>query len=65
MTDELEQLLKNLHLRKMLEIADEEIERANETQIPYQEFLLRLIRAQWHAKQEKTLAVGSTLSSLM
>lgn len=55
MTDELDQLLKNLHLRKILEIADEEIERANREQIPYQDLLLRLIRAQWHAKQEKTL----------
>ena len=55
MTEELEQLLKNLHLRKILEIADEEIERANHTQVSYQELLLRLFRAQWHAKQEKTL----------
>ena len=52
---ELDQLLKNLHLRKIQEIADEEMERANRDQIPYQDFLLRLIRAQWHAKQEKTL----------
>lgn len=55
MTEELEQLLKNLHLRKILEIGDEEIERANQAQISYQELLLRLIRAQWHAQQEKTL----------
>lgn len=55
MTEELDQLLKNLHLRKIQEIADEEMERANQDQIPYQDFLLRLIRAQWHAKQEKTL----------
>lgn len=55
MTEELEQLLKNLHLGKMLEITDEEIQHANEAQMPYQEFLTRLIRAQWHAKQEKTL----------
>lgn len=55
MTEELDQLLKNLHLRKIQEMADEEIQRANQEQIPYQDFLLRLIRAQWHAKQEKTL----------
>jgi DNA replication protein DnaC len=55
MTEELEQLLKNLHLKKIAEIGDEEIRRADQGQIPYQEFLLRLMRPQWHAKQEKAL----------
>ncbi len=56
MTEELEQLLKNLHLKKILEIGDEEIKRADKEQIPYQELLLRLARAQWHARQESALA---------
>lgn len=55
MTEELEQLLKNLHLKKILEIAEDETKRADRDQIPYQEFLLRLVRPQWHAKQEKAL----------
>lgn len=55
MTEELEQLLKNLKLRKILEIADEETRRAEQDQIPYQQFLLRLIRPQWHAKQQQAL----------
>lgn len=55
MTEELEQLLKNLRLRKMLEIGDEEIRRADQQQIPYQELLVRLARAQWHANQERAL----------
>ena len=55
MTEELEQLLKNLHLKKILETLDGETQRADRDQIPYQEFLLRLVRPQWHAKQEKAL----------
>ena len=55
MTEELEQLLKNLHLKKILAILDDETQRADRDQIPYQEFLLRLVRPQWHAKQENAL----------
>lgn len=55
MTEELEQLLKNLHLRKIGELLDGELRRAEQEQIPYHEFLLRLIRPQWHAKQEQAL----------
>ncbi len=55
MTEELEQLLKGLHLKKILEIGDEEIQRAEKQQITYHEFLLRLVRPQWHAKQQQAL----------
>lgn len=55
MTEELDQLLKNLHLRKIREIVDDELQRAKREQIPYQEFLLRLVRPQWFAKQEQAL----------
>ena len=55
MNEELEQYLKNLHLRKVCEIFDEEHERASKEQISYQDFLLRLLRPQWHAKQEQAL----------
>ncbi len=55
MTEELEQLLKSLHLRKIAELLDEELRRAERKQIPYHEFLLRLVRPQWHAKQEQAL----------
>lgn len=54
--DELEQLLKNLHLKRILEVVDEELENADSTQPSYAEFLLRLMRAQWHHKQESALA---------
>lgn len=56
MTEELDQLLKSLHLKKIAEIADDEIRRAEKDQISYQEFLLRLVRPQWHAKQEQALS---------
>ena len=55
MTEELEQFLKGLRLRKILEIVDDEIRRADKEQIPYHEFLLRLVRPQWHAKQQQAL----------
>ena len=55
MTEELEQLLANLKLRKILKILDEQTRQAEQEQIPYQEFLLRLIRPQWYAKQQQAL----------
>ena len=56
MNEELEQLLRNLRLGKMLEIVDEEIRKADKSEITYGEFLLRLVRAQWHHRQETALA---------
>ncbi|MCP4662195.1 MAG: ATP-binding protein [bacterium] len=55
MTEQLQQLLDNLHLGKILEIGDDVIRCAEQEQITYDEFLLRLIRPQWHAKQEQAL----------
>lgn len=54
-SDELDQLLKNLHLPKILEILDEELERAQKRDVSYQELLLRLLRAQWQYRQERSL----------
>ena len=56
MDDDLEQLLKNLHLRKIAEILDDELAQADEKKLPYRELLVRLFRAQWHARQEGALA---------
>jgi DNA replication protein DnaC len=55
MTEELEQLLDNLRLKKVKELVDEQSQQADLDQIPYQEFLLRLMRPQWHAKQEQSM----------
>lgn len=55
MTEELEQLLKNLRLSKILEILDEELGSAQRRDCSYQDFLVRLLRAQWHQRQETAL----------
>jgi DNA replication protein DnaC len=56
MTDEIQQLLKALRLRKIAEILDEELASADQDARSYQDFLARLLRAQWHAQQENALA---------
>jgi DNA replication protein DnaC len=53
--DELQQLLKNLHLRRMAEGLPEELQRAEKEGLAYTEVLLRLVRAQWHHRQETAL----------
>jgi DNA replication protein DnaC len=55
-SEELEQLLKNLHLQRMLEIYDEQLRAAEKEDVSYSEFLTRLLRAQWHHRQETALA---------
>jgi len=55
MTEELEQLLKNLKLRRILEIYDEQLRAADKGDISYSDFVTRLVRAQWQAKQEGAL----------
>jgi DNA replication protein DnaC len=54
--DEVKQLLKSLHLHKMAEILDEELDRARRDSLSDEELLGRLLRAQWHARQEQALA---------
>ncbi len=56
MTDEIQQLLKVLHLRKISEIFDDELALAEKDDRSYQELVVRLLRAQWHAQQENALA---------
>jgi len=55
MTEELEQLLKNLKLRRVLEVYNEQLGAAEKEDVTYSEFLTRLVRAQWHARQEGAL----------
>ena len=55
MSEELEQLLKNLRLRRVLEIYDEQLRAAEKEDVTYTEFVTRLVRAQWHSKQEGAL----------
>lgn len=56
MKDDLEQLLKNLHLGRMAEILDAEIAQASTEQSSYEVFLAKLLRAQYHHRQETALA---------
>jgi DNA replication protein DnaC len=55
MTEELEQLLKNLKLRRILEIYDEQLQAVDKDDISYSDFVSRLMRAQWQARQEGAL----------
>jgi DNA replication protein DnaC len=55
-TDELEQLLKALRLRRVADILNDELASADKDERSYQDFLARLLRAQWHAQQEGALA---------
>src|SRR6267154_1540451 len=55
MTEELEQLLKNLKLRRVLEIYEEQLRAAEKEDVTYSEFLARLARAQFHSRQETAL----------
>lgn len=56
MTDEIAQLLKSLHLGKIAEIFDDELAHAENKDLSYQDFSARLLRAQWHHRQETALA---------
>jgi DNA replication protein DnaC len=55
MTEEVEQLLKNLKLRRMLEVFDEQMRTAEKTQASYCDFVAGLLRAQWHDRQDSAL----------
>ncbi len=55
MTEELEQLLKNLKLRRMLNVYDEQLKSAEKANPSYSEFVAGLLRAQWHERQESAL----------
>lgn len=55
MNDELEQLLKNLKLGRVRQILPEHLRTAENDEISYTDFLVRLMRAQWHARQEAAL----------
>src|SRR5437773_3449492 len=55
MNEELEQLLKNLKLGRILEIYQEQLRAAETEDVTYTEFAVRLLRAQWHTRQETAL----------
>jgi DNA replication protein DnaC len=55
MTDEIEQLLRSLHLKKIAAIVDDELAHAEKHELSYNAFLARLLRAQYHHRQETAL----------
>ena len=56
MNDELDHLLTSLHLKKLRELLPASLATARSKQPDYEEFLLPLVRAQWHDRQEKALS---------
>jgi len=54
-TEELEQLLKNLRMKRALEVYAEQHRAAEKDDISYAEFLTGLLRAEWHHRQEKAI----------
>lgn len=55
MTEEVEQLLRNLKLKRIVEVYSEQLRTAEKLQVSYSEFVAGLLRAQWHAQQESVL----------
>jgi DNA replication protein DnaC len=55
MTEDLEQLMKNLRLNRSVETYAEQLQTAEKDQISYNDFLSRLLRAEWHSRQEQAL----------
>jgi DNA replication protein DnaC len=55
MNDEIEQLLRSLHLKKIAAIIEDELGHADKHQLSYGAFLARLLRAQYHHRQEAAL----------
>lgn len=55
MNDDLEQLLKNLRLKRMQEIIDRELTRATKKKPSYSAFLGRLLREEYFHKQERSM----------
>ena len=55
MTEEIQQLLKNLRLRKMAEMVESELSAARKDSPSYTDLLARLLRAEWLDQQERKL----------
>jgi DNA replication protein DnaC len=56
LSEEIRQLIDNLHLRRMGECFEQEMQRADQDGISFPELFARLLRAQYHYRQESALA---------
>lgn len=63
-TDDIDQLLRNLHLTKIAAILKDELAHAETHELAYGAFLARLLRAQYHHRQETALAWRITQAKL-
>jgi DNA replication protein DnaC len=64
MDEELEQLLKNLKLTKVLEILDRELARATQKQTSYTDLLTRLLREQYQYQQIRSMEYRIRVANL-
>ena len=55
MDDELDQLLKNLRLRKLREVIERELAKAEKSGPSYRDFVVNLLRQEYHSQQERFL----------
>lgn len=56
MNEDLDQLLKNLRLKKVRELFDEALAKADKEGLPVEKLWTRLLRAEWESRQEGALA---------
>lgn len=56
MNDDLDQLLKSLRLKRIAQIFDEELAKAEKDETPFPKLLARLLRAEWQHRQDSALA---------
>jgi DNA replication protein DnaC len=56
MNEDLEQLFKGLRLKRVAEIWDAEVKKAEKEGLPIAKLMARLLRAEWHYRQESALA---------
>jgi DNA replication protein DnaC len=56
LTEEIRQLLSNLHLGRIAQVYDDEMKNADDDGLTFGEAFVRLLRAQYHARQESALA---------
>ena len=64
MNDDIDQLLKNLKMKAMLEIVKREIERAQKAKPSYADFYARLLREQYQLQRTRSLAYRIDRASL-
>jgi len=55
MNDDLDQLLRSLRLKKIAEIFEQEVAKAEKEDLPVKKLLARLFRAEWQSRQENAL----------